>query len=305
MSAYKVAVVVRTKNRPLFLQRALEGLQRQSFQDFRIHLINDGGDPAAVRDCVAAQGSWWGERLSCVDLPYSVGRGKALALAFAASDEPYILIHDDDDTLEPAFLEETVAYLERDQARFFAGVVTSNYDVYEHVEGEHIVVDNKTDQYGKRCGSIVDYSLYLSYLSVVMPIAFLFRRTALAEAGGVDAELNYVEDHDLFIRIMLAGEIGIIQESLCSYHHRQEAGNASDASRYEVAYDYVLAYKNQTIRKAIRGGSRFKEMQAYVMQSSHQERFLLGQLSQQVAQLQEGFGSLTQLLGEVLGRLGR
>ncbi|MBA5725889.1 glycosyltransferase family 2 protein [Bombella favorum] len=305
MSSHKVAILLRTKNRPLFLRRALDCLKRQSFQDFRIHIINDGGDMNALRDCVAEQSAPWGERLSCVDLPRSVGRSKALALALAVSDEPYILIHDDDDTLEPAFLAETVAYLEKDKAGFFAGITTSNYDVYEHVEDGRIITDRKTDQYGLKSGAVVDYSLYLSHAYVVMPITFLFRRSALAVAGDVETRLDYVEDHDLFIRIMLAGEIGIIGDFLCSYHHRLAAGGANDTSWHEVPYDYSITYKNSVIRKAIQGGDRLRQLQAGFIQSNHLERHYMMQLQQQVAQLQEGFVSLSNMMMELLPHLKR
>lgn len=305
MSSHKVAILLRTKNRPIFLRRALDCLRKQSFQDFRIYVINDGGDPARLRACVAEQEAAWGGRLSCVDLPRSVGRSRALALALAVSDEPYILIHDDDDTLEPAFLAETVAYLERDRTGFYAGVTTSNYDVHEHVEDGRIVTDVKTDQYGRKNGSLVDYSLYLSHMYIIMPITFLFRRAALAVAGGVETRLDYVEDHDLFLRIMMAGEIGILEECLCSYHHRRLTGDASDTSRHEVSHDYELAYKNSIIRKAIQGGDRLRQMQAGFIQGNHLGRSQLGQLSRQVAQLQEGFASLSQVMVELLGQIRR
>lgn len=305
MSSHKVAVLLRTKNRPVFLRRALDCLKKQSFQDFRIHVINDGGDPALLRECVAEQGTMWGDRLSCVDLPQSVGRSKALALALAVSDEPYILIHDDDDTLEPDFLAETVAYLERDRTGFYAGVTTSNYDVYEHLEDGCIITDGKTDQYGRKNGSLVDYSLYLSHAYIVMPITFLFRRAALAVAGGVETRLDYVEDHDLFLRIMMAGEIGILEDFLCSYHHRRSTGGGNDTSQHEVPYDYELAYKNSIIRKAIQGGDRLRQVQADFIQANHLGRSQLGQLSQQVAQLQEGFATLSQVMVELLGQIRR
>ncbi|CDG33045.1 MULTISPECIES: glycosyltransferase family 2 protein [Acetobacteraceae] len=305
MSSYKVAILLRTKNRPVFLRRALETLRAQSFQDFRIHIINDGGDMAALRACVAECGPSWGERLSCVDLPRSVGRSKALALALAVSDEPYILIHDDDDTLEPSFLAETVAFLERDGTGFYAGVTTSNYDVYERIEDGRIITDRKTDQFGRKSGSLVDYGLYLSHMYVIMPITFLFRRAALAVAGGVETRLDYVEDHDLFLRVMMAGEVGILEECLCSYHHRLATGDANDASQHEVTHDYELAYKNGIIRKAMQGGDRLRQMQAGFIQGNHLGRSQLGQLSRQVAQLQEGFASLSQVMVELLGHIRR
>ena len=48
MPASLVAIVTRTKNRPLLLERALNSVLGQSFADWHQIVVNDGGDPAPV-----------------------------------------------------------------------------------------------------------------------------------------------------------------------------------------------------------------------------------------------------------------
>ncbi|WP_363323715.1 glycosyltransferase, partial [Accumulibacter sp.] len=43
-----VAVITRTKDRPLLLQRALESVSGQSLTDIQWVIVNDGGEPAPV-----------------------------------------------------------------------------------------------------------------------------------------------------------------------------------------------------------------------------------------------------------------
>ncbi|HRE18551.1 MAG TPA: glycosyltransferase family A protein, partial [Rhodocyclaceae bacterium] len=50
-----VAVITRTKNRPLMLARALDSVSRQTFRDALWVIVNDGGEPATV-ELIAEQG---------------------------------------------------------------------------------------------------------------------------------------------------------------------------------------------------------------------------------------------------------
>ena len=47
-----VGIVVRTKDRPQFLTRALRSITAQSYADWQAIIVNDGGDPATVREVV-------------------------------------------------------------------------------------------------------------------------------------------------------------------------------------------------------------------------------------------------------------
>ena len=49
MSSPTVAILVRTKDRPRFLSRTLENIAQQTFTDYTVCVINDGGDEQATR----------------------------------------------------------------------------------------------------------------------------------------------------------------------------------------------------------------------------------------------------------------
>ena len=49
-----VAIIVRTKNRPQFLTRALANIAEQTYQDYAVYVVNDGGDRAEAERSVAA-----------------------------------------------------------------------------------------------------------------------------------------------------------------------------------------------------------------------------------------------------------
>lgn len=54
IAAPRVAIVVRTKDRPQLLRRALLNIDEQTFPDYSVVVVNDAGDPAAVDAVVAA-----------------------------------------------------------------------------------------------------------------------------------------------------------------------------------------------------------------------------------------------------------
>ena len=43
-----VGIITRTKDRPVLLKRALESVVNQSYEDWHLVIVNDGGDPVVV-----------------------------------------------------------------------------------------------------------------------------------------------------------------------------------------------------------------------------------------------------------------
>ena len=52
----KVAVITRTRDRPLLLQRAGRSVASQSYKNYLWVVVNDGGNAGEVKDVVAASG---------------------------------------------------------------------------------------------------------------------------------------------------------------------------------------------------------------------------------------------------------
>lgn len=71
----RVGILVRTKNRNLTLDQALSGIVRQTFGDWHIRLVNDGGDEAGVLACVAKYQAVLNGRITVYSNDKSVGRG--------------------------------------------------------------------------------------------------------------------------------------------------------------------------------------------------------------------------------------
>lgn len=138
MSSPTVAILVRTKGRPRFLSRALENIAQQTFTDYTVCVINDGGDEQATRAVIEASPlSSNAQDSSRVQLLTTAGDNMEAAsnAGLAATTSEYVAIHDDDDLWAPEFLERTVAALEESGAFMCTTRVVERYE-RENADGE-------------------------------------------------------------------------------------------------------------------------------------------------------------------------
>lgn len=249
----KVAVITRTKDRPIMLPRVLESLSRQVTDDFVWVLVNDAGESNAV-ESIARQGRDRGMDVLLIHRQESVGMEAASNDGVRKSESEYVVIHDDDDTWEPQFLQSTIEYM--DCNIHIPGVVTWSNRIDE------VINDNSIDI--KACYPY-NHSLKNLYLSDMAienrfpPISFLFRRSIYEKLGGFDESLPVLGDWDFHLRVLMEGDIHIIQKGLANYHFRINSerddiyGNTVDTGlEKHVLYDAV--YRNRKLREDIAAG---------------------------------------------------
>jgi glycosyltransferase involved in cell wall biosynthesis len=221
----KVAVITRTKNRPLLLQRCVLSVLNQTYQDWLHVIVNDGGDPTTVEGVVARFTERYRGRVKIIHNETSVGMQNASNLGIRSVESEFIGIHDDDDTWQEMFLEECVGYLET------AGVESRE----QGVAAQSIWVMEEVDSWG----NIVELSRqdYLPFESISLfqaaaknpfpPIAFLYRRRAHDKVGYFDQEFNELGDHDFNLRFLSHYDIGTISKRLAGYHWRHRANGSN------------------------------------------------------------------------------
>ena len=122
MSIADVAVIIRTKDRPDFLARALQSVTSQSHTEWECVVVNDGGDPTPVNELIDALDSASRGRIRAVHSPETRGRLKSANAGVLQTSAPLIVLHDDDDSWHPEFLRRSIDYLAEHPQR--AGVVS-------------------------------------------------------------------------------------------------------------------------------------------------------------------------------------
>ena len=132
----KIAVITRTKNRPLLLPRAAESVLSQNLSSMVWVVVNDGGAKHEV-DIVADdfRDRSVGEVI-VVHNETSKGMEAATKIGIASSDSDYIVVHDDDDSWEPGFLSKCLDFLGGNMS--YQGVITLTTTIKEKIKGSTV-----------------------------------------------------------------------------------------------------------------------------------------------------------------------
>ena len=123
----RVSVLMRTRNRPVLLARAVASVHNQTFTDYELIIVNDAGERRPVEHVIASLTDAARHRTRLIHRGESTGMEAATNTAFAASRGEFIAILDDDDTWEPGFLKTTA---ERSEERRVGKECRSRWSPY-------------------------------------------------------------------------------------------------------------------------------------------------------------------------------
>ena len=214
-----VTIVMRTKDRPLLLRRALHDVLAQDYTGWRLHLVNDGGEAGAVERLVGELAHDLAGRMRVWHNPRSLGMETASGQALAGVQTAFFAIHDDDDTWEAQFLSRTVAFLEAEEHAEDVGVVTAHTLIRERIAGESVLQEEARP--GADIAGFADLASLMAG-NRTPPISLLFRTSLLAQIDGFDPRLPVLGDWEFALRALSLGDIGEIDEPLARYHERRK-----------------------------------------------------------------------------------
>lgn len=254
MHLSEVAILMRTRNRPQMLMRAIASVVAQTFCDWHIIIINDGGDQAAVEDATRTSGAE--SKITVIHHTNSRGMAAASNSGIAASKSTYIALLDDDDTWEPTFLAEALAvlYAEGSESKI-KGVATYTNQVSESITGEHISVKTKKP-----------YPLQPPFISLsnlllenqFTNLSFLYRRDVLDAIGCYDEEFILFDDWEFNIRFASHSDIAVLPRFLANYHMRLQSDAAgAHANNLAVASNkqaLVAKFRDILLRRDLQSG---------------------------------------------------
>lgn len=215
-----VGIIMRTKNRPLLLVRALQSVLNQKYTNWRLYLVNDVGDEKIFKDSLKDFWPVLKDQTRVLHRLASTGMESASnhALQYAKSECEYLVIHDDDDSWHPSFLEETVSFLKKNPD--YAGTVTQVQLVHERIRKTLVHEEHRMPGFVPpdriRLGDMISTNMF-------PPICFLIRMSVVNRIGQFNEKLPVLGDWDYALRVLMQGDIGVIPKMLAYYHHRKEA----------------------------------------------------------------------------------
>ena len=215
-----VDIVVRTKNRPLFLARALDDILAQEFTDWHLFVVVDGTDPEPARELLAARD--FGDRATLLPQPEPVGIPAVANVGVGAGSSEFVTIHDDDDTWHPQFLARTVEHLRRTDD---VAVAVRTEIVWEQQIGK-VLQETGRELFHPLMQEVTYFDLVR--FNHMVPISMLFRRSAFDDLGPFDERCEVVDDWVFNLNLALTGRYGFLGDEPLAHWH-QRPGSRGDA----------------------------------------------------------------------------
>lgn len=225
-----VGIVTRTKDRTVLLRRALESVKHQTYEDWKLVVVNDGGQAEPV-DWLVGQIFQGDARVSVLHHEVSKGMEAASNAGLATLNTEYAVIHDDDDSWAPEFLASMTSTIARRKKTFHSikGIVCRINTVFESVVGNEIIIE-RVEPFRSWHSDNLDEGLLSVQKMLVRnqfpPIAFMFDLPAAREIGLFEESLPVLGDWDFHTRFLLKHDVWVVPEFLSFYHHRVSSTGA-------------------------------------------------------------------------------
>lgn len=219
MNIPSVSVITRTKDRPLLLERAINSVLNQTFEDWEHVIVNDGGDKNTINKLIDKYKTGYKNRLKLINIEKINHRWIAANIGLKKSNSEYIVLHDDDDSWETEFLAKTINYLDKNPD--IGGVVTHLNYVIEKINFENEPAIEILDKYPFNT-DIKEINLFKTVLKkeYPSPVSFVFRRDCLKKTGIFNEKLTKAADKEFHLRFLAEYDIDVICECLANYHAR-------------------------------------------------------------------------------------
>lgn len=245
-----VAIITRTKNRVLFLERAIQSVEKQTYQNYIHVILNDGGEPNGVD---RLHKKYPNKRRIVLHNKQSVGIVKAMNQAIRAVDSAYIVSLDDDDYWSENLLQLCVDTAQRNNS----AVVTFLADIVEEsIKNNAIIKENQYHyKYSSWSGEI---TLFKQICSGHLATGIIMqRRSVYNELGGYDESLESGEDWDYGIRLLMKYDVDRVQseDSLMFYSKRKKESGDSLNITQNTLEKSMGRLRNKYLRQDLERGA--------------------------------------------------
>ncbi len=285
-----VSVIVRTRDRPRFLHEALESLSAQTFKDFEVVVVNDGG-----QDVSEILAEFPALRSSLVEISPTRGRAAATNAGLKEARGAFVAYLDDDDLYYPNHLEHLYSFLSRHD---HFGVAYADANVARF----RLNPDNQRyELLGRQVENSRDFDPdWLLHQNYIHNLCLMHPREAWEKVGGVDESLEILEDWDFLIRLAQEYPFFHLPKCTAEYRIRSDGTNASEQNpwgRSKETAVRALLYRRHWAKR-----SPEKEVRVYdaLIQELMDSREAFSRTRETLARTQETF-SRTQETNE-LGR---
>jgi glycosyltransferase involved in cell wall biosynthesis len=225
----KVDVIIPAYNAARYLPTAIESVIAQTFEDWRIVLVDDGSTDNTA-EVVAPFLQRLGPKLNYIRKPNG-GVTAARNTAIQASTAEFLAFLDADDLWLPCRLSESLkALAEWPQAGLAYGLVT-------HIDPEGRLGETWEGNRRNAEGHIAPY-IYMR--KVELPcVTVTLRRRCIDEVGIFDEAMRVTEDRDLWLRIALRYEVAFVPKVLAYYRVSPNSLSADSQQMLKAQLQFI------------------------------------------------------------------
>ncbi len=203
-----VSIVVRTKNRPHLLLRAIGSIARQDYRPLEIVLVNDGGAEPDLEQLIRELGD---VRLEYVRHEQSQGRARSANAGMQRASGRFIGFLDDDDEFIPEHVSLLAGVLKDSDFRVAYSDCRPVYSVYdpERKGFQHHLLDPME--------SLDPDPKLLLQENHIPFICLMVHREVLESVGYLDEDFELYEDWDFIIRLSKRYSFYHVKRVTCMY----------------------------------------------------------------------------------------
>lgn len=233
----RVTVIIPTYNRAGFINRAVDSVLNQSFQDFELIVVDDGSTDETQNLMEA-----YGDAITCIRRPHA-GVSASRNTGIENSRGSLIALLDSDDWWLPEKLEVQVNFFDNNKN----ALICQTEEIWIR-NGRRV---NPAAKHKKPDGDVFIPSLRLCLVS---PSAVMMRKELFDRVGLFDENLPACEDYDLWLRVAARFPVHLIDLPLIM----KTGGHDDQLSRTTMGLDQ---YRVTALVKIIKSGMLSREQE--------------------------------------------
>ncbi len=260
----KITVVVPVYNAEKYLERCLESIMRQSFQDFELICINDCSSDSSQK-ILECYGKNYPDKVKVLVNEINLGPGKTKKRGLLQAHGRYVMFVDSDDYIKEDYLETYFACMEKTDVDIVIGGYVRDIDgkLKEHKVSESVwslvtyptawakmfkkdfLIDNHVETSDIRYVEDIYFSMSVYYHNtsyVVMDYAGYYY---YLNPKSITGSMNYEKGHERFVA-------DVFREFMQKY----DLQKLSEEKRRVIEYTYIANMINALITYGHGGGVR-------------------------------------------------
>jgi glycosyltransferase involved in cell wall biosynthesis len=239
-----VSICIPTFNSSRFIFQSLTSICKQTYKNIEIIVSDNNSTDNTVEiiKSIMAKDSRIKLNINSRNIGFSANANKLISLA----NYDYIALFHSDDIYHPTIIEKEMEFLSSNSD--LAGCFTESKFI-----GQNSLELTKEVKHFKSNGtfSIIDFDTYLNFLfkrggSMFMCPTALIKKSIYQEFNGFDESLKYIDDQDMYLRILLKYNFGIIHSRLINYriHENQvsKVYSSSSINNLSIVYKHLIDF---------------------------------------------------------------